>query len=117
MYFALLLNRHLGQCMALLRCVLLRSRAAGPIFLSKPPQTCNGVLCLQPTGPFQVTIVNRQYHMGRHMVNVAEVVQKLQEMPQVSNTRSTPNILLSWLAVIGQQARAAPRSGGSRHDA
>lgn len=38
-------------------------------------------------GPFQVTIVNRAYHAGRHMVNSVEVAQKLQEMPQVSSTR------------------------------
>ena len=42
---------------------------------------------LQPEGPYQVTIVNRQYHMGRHMVNAAEVAQKLEAMPQIATAR------------------------------
>ena len=43
---------------------------------------------LQPDGPFKVTIVNRQYHKGRHMVNSLEIAQKIEEMPQVQSTRS-----------------------------
>lgn len=55
---------------------------------SPPPPTPDPLLKLQAAGPFQVTIVNRAYHAGRHMVNSADVAQKLQEMPQVSSTRS-----------------------------
>ncbi len=50
---------------------------------------------LQPEGPYKVTIVNRQYHKGRHMVNSLEVAQKIEEMPEVQSTRSA--MLLSPL--------------------
>lgn len=43
---------------------------------------------LQPEGPYKVTIVNRQYHKGRHMVNSLEIAQKIEEMPEVQSTRS-----------------------------
>ena len=42
---------------------------------------------LQPEGPYKVTIVNRQYHKGRHMVNSLEIAQKIEEMPEVKSTR------------------------------
>lgn len=42
---------------------------------------------LQPEGPYKVTIVNRQYHKGRHMVNSVEIAQKIEEMPEVQSTR------------------------------
>ena len=51
---------------------------------------------LQPEGPYKVTIVNRQYHKGRHMVNSLEVAQKIEEMPEVQSTRSA--LLLSPLS-------------------
>ncbi|DBA66825.1 TPA: hypothetical protein ACH3X2_001961 [Trebouxia sp. C0005] len=40
-----------------------------------------------PEGPYKVTIVNRQYHKGRHMVNSLEIAQKIEEMPEVQSTR------------------------------
>lgn len=42
---------------------------------------------LQPEGPYKVTIVNRQYHKGRHMVNSLDVAQRIEELPQVQSTR------------------------------
>ena len=47
---------------------------------------------MQADGPFKVTIVNRQYHKGRHMVNSMEIAQKMEEMPQVQSTRSGRSI-------------------------
>ena len=52
---------------------------------------------LQPEGPYKVTIVNRQYHKGRHMVNSLEIAQKIEEMPEVQSTRSA--MLLSPLSL------------------
>ena len=53
-------------------------------------------IMLQPEGPYKVTIVNRQYHKGRHMVNSLEIAQKMEEMPEVQSTRSA---LLSPLSL------------------
>ncbi len=53
---------------------------------------------LQPEGPYKVTIVNRQYHKGRHMVNSLEIAQKIEEMPEVQSTRSAM-LLLSPLSL------------------
>ncbi len=44
-------------------------------------------MVLQAEGPYKVTIVNRQYHKGRHMVNNLDIAQKIEEMPQVQSTR------------------------------
>lgn len=40
-----------------------------------------------PEGPYKVTIVNRQYHKGRHMVNSLDIAQRIEELPQVQSTR------------------------------
>lgn len=44
--------------------------------------------CVQVQGPYDVTLVNREYHKGRHIVNVKEVADNIQAMNQVRSTRS-----------------------------
>lgn len=42
---------------------------------------------LQPPGPYDVTLVNRQYHKGRSMVNTADVIKSMMAMKEVSSVR------------------------------
>jgi glutamyl-tRNA reductase len=58
---------------------------------------------LQPEGPYKVTIVNRQYHKGRHMVNSLEIAQKIEEMPEVQSTRSAMLLLPLSLDPVNKQ--------------
>ena len=58
---------------------------------------------LQPEGPYKVTIVNRQYHKGRHMVNSLEIAQKIEEMPEVQSTRSAMLLLPLSLDLVNIQ--------------
>jgi len=58
---------------------------------------------LQPEGPYKVTIVNRQYHKGRHMVNSLEIAQKIEEMPEVQSTRSAMLLLSLSLDLVNIQ--------------
>ena len=58
---------------------------------------------LQPEGPYKVTIVNRQYHKGRHMVNSLEIAQKIEEMPEVQSTRSAMLMSPSSFNPLNQQ--------------
>lgn len=46
-------------------------------------------MCLvQTEGPFDVTIVNRVYQKGRHIVNVKEAAESITAMDHVKSTRS-----------------------------
>ena len=58
---------------------------------------------LQPEGPYKVTLVNRQYHKGRHMVNSLEIAQKIEEMPEVQSTRSAMLLLPLSLDPVNKQ--------------
>ena len=51
---------------------------------------------VQVDGPFRVTIMNRQYHKGRHIINALEIAQKIEEMPQVQSTRYVRRMTMSW---------------------
>jgi len=42
-------------------------------------------LAMQPAGPYKVTIVNREYHAGRHIVNTEDIAREVNAMEQVSN--------------------------------
>ena len=42
-------------------------------------------LVFQAEGPYEVTLVNRQYHKGRSMLNTAAVVTSMKAMEQVSS--------------------------------
>ena len=42
---------------------------------------------LQPDGPYDVTLVNRHYNMGRSMVNTAKVIESMKEMEEVSSVK------------------------------
>lgn len=45
-------------------------------------------LCnMQAGGPYDVTLVNRQYHKGRSILNTPEIVRKLHAMPSVSSVK------------------------------
>ncbi|DBA92084.1 TPA: hypothetical protein ACH3X1_015814 [Trebouxia sp. C0004] len=48
---------------------------------------CLGVQPAQfhPAGPYKVTIVNREYHAGRHIVNTQDIAREVNAMEQVSN--------------------------------
>ena len=43
---------------------------------------------VQVQGPYDVTLVNREYHKGRHIVNIKEVANNIQDMDHVKSTRS-----------------------------
>ena len=45
------------------------------------------VCLMQPEGPFNVTLVNRQYHKGRSMVNTANIITSMKAMDQVSSVK------------------------------
>lgn len=42
-------------------------------------------VAMQPAGPYKVTIVNREYHVGRHIVNTEDIAREVNAMEQVSN--------------------------------
>ena len=44
-------------------------------------------LFMQVNGPYDVTIVNRDYYKGRHIVNVKEVANNINAMDHVKSTR------------------------------
>ncbi len=41
---------------------------------------------LQSAGPYKVTIVNREYHAGRHIVNTDQIAREINAMEQVNCT-------------------------------
>ncbi len=41
----------------------------------------------QAEGPYDVTLVNRQYHKGRSMLNTAAVITSMKAMKQVSSVK------------------------------
>ena len=41
----------------------------------------------QAEGPYEVTLVNRQYHKGRSMLNTAAVITSMKAMEQVSTVK------------------------------
>ena len=52
------------------------------------PCTASSECPVQTEGPYDVTIVNRAYHKGRHIVNVKEVAEGITAMDHVKSTRS-----------------------------
>lgn len=42
---------------------------------------------LQEEGPYDVTLVNRQYHKGRSIVNTADIMKKMEVMPAVATVK------------------------------
>ncbi len=42
-------------------------------------------VAMQPAGPYKVTIVNREYHAGRHIVNTEDIAREVNAMESVSN--------------------------------
>ena len=42
---------------------------------------------IQAEGPYEVTLVNRQYHKGRSMLNTAAVITSMKAMEQVSTVK------------------------------
>ncbi len=54
---------------------------------------------VQTEGPYDVTIVNRDYQKGRHIVNVKEVAEGITAMEHVKSTRSVkcgPKLVPVW---------------------
>ena len=54
---------------------------------------------VQTEGPYDVTIVNRDYHKGRHIVNVKEVAEGITAMEHVKSTRLVkcgPKLVPIW---------------------
>ena len=42
---------------------------------------------LQAEGPYDVTLVNRQYHKGRSILNTADIIKSMRAMKEVSSVK------------------------------
>lgn len=51
---------------------------------------------IKPEGPFEITLVNRQYHKGRSMVNTAGIITSMKAMHQVSSVKLVYMEVLSF---------------------
>ena len=52
---------------------------------------------LQKVGPYDVTLVNRQHHKGRSIVNTADIMNRMEAMPAVANVKYALHCLdLAW---------------------
>lgn len=48
-------------------------------------QAC--MVVLQAKGPFKVSIVNREHHAGRHIVNAGSIAREINALPEVVHCR------------------------------
>ncbi|DBA83598.1 hypothetical protein WJX77_006813 [Trebouxia sp. C0004] len=61
---------------------------------------------IRAEGPYEVTLVNRQYHKGRSMVNTAAVIASMKAMEQVSSVKLVYMEVLTFRQQLEAYAKA-----------